>query len=68
MDRIVLGLLGNYLALIRAPGRKTFIDGSGSQRVLIRAPDRNNVLGLSGNYLALIRADRKTFIDRPGSH
>ena len=60
----VLGRLGNYVALIRAPGCKTSIDGSRSQRAQIRAPDCNNVLGLSGNYLALIRAaDRKTLID-----
>ena len=60
----VLGRLGNYVALIRAPGCKTSIDGSRSQRAQIRAPHRNNVLGLSGNYLALIRAaDRKTLID-----
>ena len=60
----VLGRLGNYVALIRAPGCKTSIDGSRSQRAQIRAPDRNNVLGLSGNYLALIRAaDGKTLID-----
>ena len=60
----VLGRLGNYVALIRAPGCKTSIDGSRSKRAQIRAPDRNNVLELSGNYLALIRAaDRKTLID-----
>ena len=60
----VLGRLGNYVALIRAPGCKTSIDGSRGQRAQIRAPHRNNVLELSGNYLALIRAaDRKTLID-----
>ena len=62
--RNVPGRLGNYVAMIRAPGCKTSIDGSKSQRAQIRAPDRNNVLGLSGNYLALIRAaDGKTLID-----
>ena len=46
----ILGRLRNYVALIRAPGCKTSIDGTRSQRARIRAPDRNNVLGLSENY------------------
>ena len=44
----ILGRLGNYVALIRAPGCKTSIDESRSQRAQIRAPDRNNVLGYRG--------------------
>ena len=51
----ILGRLGNYVALIRAPGCKTSIDGSRSQRAQIRAPDRNNVPGLSQTSSAYLK-------------
>ena len=34
----ILGRLGNYVALIRAPGCKTSIDGTRSQRAGIKHP------------------------------